>query len=382
MIGVILSDQIPFNSASLGSHEFEYLSRAINERHISGGGPFTKQAEAELSRLHRSGRSLLTTSCTHALELTSRLLDLREGDEVIVPSYTFVSTAAAFMLTGARPVFADVRADTLNIRPESVEELISSRTKAICIVHYAGIGADPLRFERLCAEKGIALIEDNAHGLGGSFAGRMLGTFGMASTMSFHETKNVTCGEGGAIHLSDPKLIERAEILREKGTNRARFFRGQVDKYTWVDVGSSWVMSDMLAAVLLAQLERREEIQVRRTRIWNRYEESLQDWSKATGARLPHVPSEAQHTSHMFYVRLPDLETRTAFINHLKADGINAVFHYQPLHLSEIGRAMGGAPGDCPESEKAADDLVRLPLFELLDDSSVARVIDSVTSFR
>jgi dTDP-4-amino-4,6-dideoxygalactose transaminase len=377
-----MSDQIPFNAASLGSHEFEYLSRAINERHISGGGPFTRRAEAELSELHGTGKSLLTTSCTHALELAGRLLNLREGDEVIVPSYTFVSTAAAFMLSGAKPVFADVRPDTLNICPDSAESLITPRTKAICVVHYAGVGADPLRFEDLCAKRGIALIEDNAHGLGGSYAGRKLGTFGTASTMSFHETKNVTCGEGGAIHLRDVALIERAEILREKGTNRARFFRGQVDKYTWVDVGSSWVMSDMLAAVLLAQLERRDEIQARRERIWYRYFNALQDWSQATGARLPFVPEEADHTSHMFYVRLPDLSTRTAFIGHLKTAGVNAVFHYQPLHLSEVGRAMGGRSGECPESERAADDLVRLPLFELLDDLSVARVIDSVTSFK
>lgn len=377
-----MSDPIPFNSASLGSREFEYLSRAINERHISGSGPFTRRAEAELSELHGTGRSLLTTSCTHALELAGRLLNLRDGDEVIVPSYTFVSTAAAFMLSGAKPVFADVRPDTLNMCPDSAESLITPRTKAICVVHYAGIGADPLRFEDLCAKRGIALIEDNAHGLGGSYGGRKLGTFGTASTMSFHETKNVTCGEGGAIHLRDSALIERAEILREKGTNRARFFRGQVDKYTWVDIGSSWVMSDMLAAVLVAQLERREEIQARRKRTWHRYFNALEDWSKATGARLPFVPAEAEHTSHMFYLRLPDLATRTAFIDHLKSARVNAVFHYQPLHLSEVGRAMGGRVGDCPESERAADDLVRLPLFELLDDLSFARVIDSVTSFK
>ncbi len=377
-----MQDQIPFNSANLGSREFEYLTRAINARHISGGGPYTRQAELQLSNLHGSGRSLLTTSCTHALELSSRLLNLSEGDEVIVPSFTFVSSASAFMLSGAKPIFADVRSDTLNICPSSAESLITERTKAICIVHYAGIGADPERFVELCRRNNLVLIEDNAHGLGGTYAGRPLGTFGQMSTMSFHETKNVTCGEGGAIHLNDASLIERAEILREKGTNRSRFFRGQVDKYTWVDVGSSWVMSDMLAAVLAAQLERFDEIQSRRQRIWDRYRSALSQWADERGFHTPKVPAEARHTSHMFYVRLDSLATRTSFLDHLKAKGVNAVFHYQPLHLSDVGRALGGKPGNCPEAERAGDDLVRLPLFETLDEGQQDQIIEAVISFR
>jgi len=376
-----MKDEIPFNSAVLGSQEFEHLTRAINGSHISGGGPFTREAELLLSQMHGSGRSLLTTSCTHALELAGRLLNLQEGDEVIVPSFTFVSTAAAFMLSGARPVFADVRPDTLNLCPDSVERLINDKTRAVCIVHYAGVAAEPERFSSLCQERGLTLIEDNAHGLGGSCGGRALGTFGQMSTMSFHETKNVTCGEGGALHLNDPDLIERAEILREKGTNRSRFFRGQVDKYTWVDVGSSWVMSDMLAAVLVAQLKRFSEIQDRRMRIWSQYRESLMDWSVSNGVKLPTIPRGVEHTAHMFYLRLPDLETRTRFLAHLKSRGVNAVFHYQALHLSDVGRSLGGAVGDCPESERAADDLVRLPLYWGLDERSQLRVVDAVTSF-
>jgi dTDP-4-amino-4,6-dideoxygalactose transaminase len=377
-----MQDQIPFNSASLGSREYEYLSRAINGRHISGGGPFTRLAEGLLDEIHGTGKSLLTTSCTHALELAGRILDLKPGDEVIVPSFTFVSTAAAFMLSGARPVFADVRGDTLNMSVEEAENLITSRTRAICIVHYAGVGAEPQRFQELCWRYGLTLVEDNAHGLGGSFGGTKLGTFGQMSTLSFHETKNVTCGEGGAIHLNDPELVERAEILREKGTNRARYFRGQVDKYTWVDVGSSWVISDLLAAILVAQLERRDDIQMRRRILWARYNEALTEWASEQNITTPLIPSEAEHTAHMFYLRLPNLENRSAFIDHLKQVGVTAVFHYQPLHLSEVGKLLGGQAGQCPETERAADDLVRLPLFEDLDERSQDRVIDAVTSFR
>lgn len=376
-----MKDEIPFNSAVLGSQEFEHLTRAINGNHISGGGPFTREAESLLSQMHGSGRSLLTTSCTHALELAGRLLNLREGDEVIVPSFTFVSTAAAFMLSGAKPVFADIHPDTLNICPDSAERLINERTKAICIVHYAGVGAEPEKFQELCKHHRLALIEDNAHGLGGRMHGQTLGTFGAMSTMSFHETKNVTCGEGGALHLNDIYLTERAEILREKGTNRARFFRGQVDKYTWVDVGSSWVMSDMLAAVLVAQLKRFDDIQDQRKRVWARYFECLADWADTRGVRLPSIPKGAEHTAHMFYLRLPDLESRTAFLSHLKSRGVNAVFHYQALHLSDVGRSLGGKIGDCPESERAADDLVRIPLFGGLNESAQTRVIEAVTSF-
>jgi dTDP-4-amino-4,6-dideoxygalactose transaminase len=245
---------IPFNRASFDGHELEYLAGAIQNGHVSGNGLYTKKAEEELRHIHGHGRTLLTTSCTHALEMAAILLQLKPGDEVIVPSFTFVSSAAAFLLHGGKPVFADVRADTLNLNFDAVEAAITSRTRAVCVVHYAGVGAEPDQFRQLADKHGLVLIEDNAHGLFGKFKGQSLGTFGQVSTLSFHETKNVTCGEGGAIHVNDLGYVERAEILREKGTNRSKFFRGQVDKYTWVDTGSSWVLSDLLAGVLLGQL--------------------------------------------------------------------------------------------------------------------------------
>jgi dTDP-4-amino-4,6-dideoxygalactose transaminase len=374
--------KIPFNRASFTSLEHEYISRAINNGHVSGSGSFTKVAEQLLTSIHGHGHTLLTTSCTHALELSACLLNLKPGDEVIVPSYTFVSTAAAFMLHGATPVFADVRSDTLNISLQSAESLISERTRAICLVHYAGVGAEPDSFRDLAAKNDLALVEDNAHGLGGHYKGIPLGTFGDMSAMSFHETKNLTCGEGGALYVQSDELRERAEILREKGTNRARFFRGQVDKYTWVDVGSSWVLSDLLAAVLVAQLERRAQIQERRELVWNAYFEGLADWALTEGVRLPQVPRNSSHTSHMFYLRMPSLRARSAFIDYMKNHGVSCVFHYQPLHLSEIGRSLGGFGGQCPESERAADDLVRLPLYADLENSEVDYVLQVVKQFR
>jgi dTDP-4-amino-4,6-dideoxygalactose transaminase len=377
-----VDSMIPFNRATLTSLEYEYLSRAINLGHVSGVGPFTKIAEAKLSELHGKGTSLLTTSCTHALELSARLLNLRDGDEVIVPSFTFVSTAAAFMLFGAKPVFADVSNETLNLSVESVQPLINERTKAICLVHYAGVGASPDLFRDLANEHRIALIEDNAHGLGGRWNGEPLGTFGDLSASSFHETKNITCGEGGALQINDENLRERAEILREKGTNRSRFFRGEVDKYTWVDIGSSWVLSDLLAAILVAQLERRDQIQQRRKAIWETYFYELQEWADSADVRLPVVPTGADHTAHMFYLRFPDLKARALFIDHMKIRGIGAVFHYQPLHLSDVGRSLGGFVGQCPVSETASEDLVRLPLFYGLEDNDVSRVVAAVKSFR
>lgn len=270
---------IPFNRASFDGNEFAYLSEAVREGHVSGGGRFTHQAEEILSTMHGGARVLLTTSCTHALEMSALLLDLQPGDEVIVPSFTFTSTASAFMLFGGRPVFVDVDPITLNMTTDAAEAAITPQTRAICIVHYAGVGADPSGFRALADQHGLVLIEDNAHGLGGSFEEVPLGTFGELSTLSFHETKNITCGEGGALVINNPIFEERAEILRDKGTNRSKFFRGQVDKYTWVDVGSSWTPSDLLAALLVGQLERFESIQQRRHEIWERYHKGLSSWA-------------------------------------------------------------------------------------------------------
>lgn len=372
---------IPFNQATLSAADYKEIQNTLDGLHISGNGPMAGRAERLLEGIHGTGRSLVTSSCTHSLEMCARLLRLQPGDEVIVPSFTFVSSAAAFLLHGARPIFADVREDTLNMDFDQLEGVVSPRTRAICIVHYAGVAAEPDRFSDFCEERGITLIEDNAHGLFGAFHGRPLGTFGSMSTMSFHETKNITCGEGGALHINQEDLIERAEILRDKGTDRSRFFRGEVDKYTWVDVGSSWVLSDILAALLVGQLERRDSIQRRRTHIWSRYSQELRDWAATYGARLPEIPAGVQHPAHLFHLRLPTLDDRTRFIEHLRTNGVNAVFHYQALHLSDVGRRSGGRTGQCPVSEVAANTLVRLPIHLGLTDSDVDRVIQATTSF-
>jgi dTDP-4-amino-4,6-dideoxygalactose transaminase len=372
---------IPFNRPAVVGNELLNISQAIDKGHISGSGSFTLEAERLLSAVSGSENVLMTSSCTHALELAARVLNLGPGDEVIVPAYTFVSSASAFALTGAKPVFVDVDPLTLNLDSALVEEAITERTKAVCTVHYAGIAMDIDRLAELCRKSGIPLIEDNAHGLSGSFNGQLLGTFGALSTLSFHETKNITCGEGGALAINQRQLLDRAEILREKGTDRSKFLRGQVDKYTWVGLGSSWVASDMLAAFLVAQLESFETIQQSRTRTWNTYDAELRDWAAQNGVRLPHVPSNSKHPAHMFYLQFEDVDTRTAYISHLKKAGIMAVFHYQALNCSKVGIELGGVPGSCPVSEHAAQTLVRLPLFHDITDFERERIISASTSF-
>lgn len=372
---------IPFNRASVTPLEESYVLQALSSGRISGDGPNTKRAQSILEEMHGPSTALLTTSCTSALEMSARLLDLQPGDEVIVPSYTFVSTASAFVWNGAKPVFADISLDTMNIDPASVESLITERTRAVSLVHYAGVGAQPDLFAEMTASHGLSLIEDNAHGLGGRWKGQALGTFGSLSTLSFHETKNVSCGEGGALIVRDPALVEAAEIIREKGTDRSRFLRGQVDKYTWVDVGSSWVMSDVLAAMLVAQLERFDDIQLKRKSIFERYAQGLADWSGQTGVVLPFLPAEADHPAHMFYVRLGSLAERDDFIAHMKSRGILSVFHYQPLHLSPAAVHGGYRAAECPNTIVAAETLVRLPLFVDLTDVEVSKVIEAVTAW-
>ena len=298
---------IPFNRASFDGNELTYLARAVSDGYVSGNGPFGKAAEQLLGEGHRSARALLTTSCTHSLELAALLLELEPGDEVIVPSYTFVTTASAFMMHGGRPVFVDVRADTLNLDLAAVEAAITPRTKAICLVHYGGVAAQPDEFRALADRHGISLVEDNAHGLFGTYRDRPLGTFGRMSSLSFHETKNLTCGEGGALVINDASLVERAEILREKGTNRSQFLRGAIDKYTWVDIGSSWVLSDLLAGVLLGQLERFDEIQTRRHALWDRYHVCLASWADRHDVATPVVPDGCGHTAHLFHLRLAEI---------------------------------------------------------------------------
>jgi len=308
------------------------------------------------------------------------LLDIQPGDEVIVPSFTFVTTANAFVLRGARPVFADIRPDTLNLDETLLERLITSRTCAIVPVHYAGVGCEMDAILAIAQHHGIAVVEDNAHGLFGKYKGRYLGTFGCLATQSFHETKNFTCGEGGALLINDPQYIERAEIIREKGTNRSRFFRGLVDKYTWVDVGSSYLPSDILAAFLYAQLEARDQIQARRQRIWHYYNDHLQDWATANDVRLPIVPAYCEQPYHMFYLLLPSLQQRQALIEHLKGHGILSVFHYLPLHLSDMGRKFGGQPGDCPVTEDISDRLLRLPFYNDLSEAEQVSVCAAIKS--
>jgi dTDP-4-amino-4,6-dideoxygalactose transaminase len=323
-------------------------------------------------------RALLTTSCTHALELAALLLDVGPGDEVILPAFTFVSTANAFVLRGARPVFCDVRPDTLNIDEEQVAAVLGERTRAIVPVHYAGVACELDPILGLAASRDVAIVEDNAHGLFGRYRGRWLGTLGTFSALSFHETKSFTCGEGGALLINEPAYVDRAEILREKGTNRKRFFRGEVDKYTWVEAGSSYVISDLLAAFLLAQFERRDDVQATRRRIWETYAAGLADWAASVGATLPVVPEGVEHAYHLFHLLMPSAGARAALIEELKRQGILSVFHYLPLHLSEMGGRYGGRPGQFPVTEDVSERLVRLPFYNDLSPADQERVIEAV----
>ena len=373
---------IRFNKPTVIGNELQYMQEAIANGHLSGDGPFTKRCHALLEQTLGVPKALLTTSCTHALEMAAILLDIQAGDEVIIPSFTFVSTVNAFVLRGAKPVFADVRADTLNLDETRLEELITERTKAIVPVHYAGVACEMDTILDIARRHQIAVVEDNAHGLFGKYRGRYLGTLGVMATQSFHETKNFTCGEGGALLINDPALVERAEIVREKGTNRSRFFRGQVDKYTWVDIGSSYLPSDLLAAFLYGQLEQAEEIQRRRQYIWEIYHRLLADWAAAWDIRQPVIPDDVEQAYHMYYILLPSLEMRTKLIEHLRNHDIKAVFHYLPLHLSDMGRRFGGQEGDCPVTEDVSNRLLRLPFYNTLSSEEQERIIDALHQFR
>jgi dTDP-4-amino-4,6-dideoxygalactose transaminase len=373
---------IPFNRPALSGNEIQYMTEAINNQHISGDGAFTQKCHRVLEQRLGVHKALLTTSCTHALEMAALLLSVDPNDEVIVPSFTFVSTINAFVLRGARPIFIDIRPDTLNLDETQLERLITPRTKAIVVVHYAGVGCEMDAILEIARRYQIPVVEDNAHGLFGKYKDRYLGTFGCLSTQSFHETKNLTCGEGGALLINDPQYIERAEIIREKGTNRSRFFRGQVDKYSWVDIGSSYLPSDILAAFLYAQLEECDQIQTKRRRVWDYYYNHLQDWAKTKDVRLPITPAHCEQPYHMFYLLLPSLEVRQVLIAHLKSAGILSVFHYLPLHLSEIGLRFGGKEGDCPVTEDTSDRLLRLPFYNDLSDADQARVVEAIHSFK
>ena len=374
--------EIPFNRAGVEGQELDHIGRSVCIGQIAGDQAYSRKCQALLEEVLGAPKVLLTTSCTHALELAALLLDIGPKHEVIVPSFTFVSTANAFVLRGARIRFADIRPDTLNIDENQIERLVSPRTRAIVPVHYAGVGCEMDAIGAIARKHCIPIVEDNAHGLFGKYKDRWLGSFGVLATQSFHATKNITCGEGGALVVNDPALIDRAEVMREKGTNRSRFFRGQVDKYSWVDIGSSYVMSDVLAAFLYGQLEVWRQIQEKRQRIWQCYHTELRDWAMAHDVRCPIVPDGCDPAYHMYYLILPSLQIRQALIAFLKARGILAVFHYLPLHLSPMGQNLGGRPGDCPVSESTSDRLLRLPFFTSLDAASQGRVIDAILSFK
>ncbi|HTZ82111.1 MAG TPA: dTDP-4-amino-4,6-dideoxygalactose transaminase, partial [Candidatus Acidoferrales bacterium] len=354
----------------------------IANGHASGDGPFTKKCRQLLERELGVLRALLTPSCTHALEMAALLLDCGPGDEVIVPSFTFVSTANAFALRGSKIVFCDIRPDTLNLDEQLLESLITPRTKAIVPVHYAGVPCAMESIMEIAARNGVEVVEDNAHALFARFRNRYTGTFGCLAAQSFHETKNFTCGEGGALIINDPRLVERANVIRDKGTNRSMFFRGMVDKYTWTDIGSSFLLSDLLAAFLYAQIEARELIQEKRKRVWDHYYEELRDWAKDVGARLPVVPLDCEQAYHMFYIVMPSSDHRDAFISHLKASGILSVFHYVPLHSSPAGKKFSARWVPCPIAEQASSRLVRLPFYNDLSFEEQRRVLAAVTSYR
>jgi dTDP-4-amino-4,6-dideoxygalactose transaminase len=369
--------KIPFNRPAPLGRELEYVADAFHRGHISGEGHYTRRA-TEILEGELGARVLLTTSCTHALEMAALLLNVMPGDEIIVPAFTFTSTINAFVLRGASPVFVDIRPDTLNIDERHVARAITRKTKAIVVVHYAGIACEMDALVEIAEQHGVPLVEDNAHGLFGRYHGKPLGSFGRLSTLSFHETKNFTCGEGGALVINDPSLYDRAEILREKGTDRSRFYRGDTDKYGWVDVGSSYVLSDILAGVLLAQLEKRDEVQTRRAALWNRYLAGLHDWAAAAQVKLPTVPENVDPAYHLFYVVLPTPQAQQALIRALRHDGIDAVFHYLPLNRSAMARTLGADGYSCPVTEATSERLVRLPFFTRLNETEQSTVIDTL----
>ena len=372
---------IYFNRPDITASDRDYLAEAITSGHSSGNGAFTQRVEEQIRSTAGAGRALLTTSCTHALEMSALLCNLAPSDEVIVPSYTFVSTASAFALFGAKPVFVDSRQDTLNIDTSLIEASITPRTRAICVVHYGGVACEMEQILAIAHAHNLTVIEDNAHGLYAKYKGEYLGTLGSLATQSFHETKNITCGEGGALLVNDAALVERAEILREKGTNRSRFLRGQVDKYTWVDIGSSWVTSDLLAAILWGQLQRADQINAGRIAIWNQYDQELRDWADRHGVLRPLVPEGCEHVGHVYHLRFARAEQRTRFIAHMKSQSIMCVFHYQPLNVSPVGQRFGGFLGQCPVAEHAGECLVRLPLYNNLTESDQTRVIETTINF-
>ena len=372
---------IPFNKPPYIGKESEYVLDAVNKGHISGDGEYTKKCAKKLEELSGTKRALLTTSCTHATEMAALLSDIKPGDEVIMPSYTFVSTADAFVLRGATPVFVDIRPDTMNIDETLIEDAITPKTKAIVPVHYAGVGCEMDTIMDIARRHNLTVIEDAAQAIASTYKGKALGTFGDFGCYSFHETKNISMGEGGALLIQNEDMIEPAEIIREKGTNRAKFFRGQIDKYTWVNYGSSYLPSDMNAAYLWAQLENIDIIQKKRLSVWNRYREGLSELEKREYIEFGMIPDECTNNAHMFYIKVSDLETRTELISYLKEKGIMAVFHYVPLHSAPAGRKFGRFNGEDRYTTKESERLMRLPLFYSISDEEVEYTIEMLLEY-
>ena len=372
---------IPFNVPPFVGSEETYMKEAIISGKISGDGIFTKKVHSYLEKINPNCKALLTTSCTHALEMAAILSDVSQGDEVIMPSYTFVSTANAFVLRGARPIFIDVRPDTMNIDENLIENAITEKTKAIVPVHYAGISCEMDKIIEIARKNNLFIVEDAAQGMSSEYKGRPLGTMGDFGCFSFHETKNFSMGEGGAIMINDDRYIEEAEIIREKGTNRSRFFRGQVDKYTWVSKGSSYLPSDLNAAYLFAQLEKADLIQESRTKSWKLYYDLLMPLYNEGKIVLPVIPSECKHNAHMFYIKLQDIEERTKMIDHLMKNDILSVFHYVPLHSSEAGMKYGEFRGEDRYTTKESERLLRLPMYYGLKEQDIIYITNMVHSF-
>lgn len=375
---IVTAPFLPFNRPYITGREFQYMEEAASRAHLSGDGPFTRRCHDWLQQRSGCRRALLTHSCTGALEMCSLLVDLEPGDEVVMPSFTFVSTANAVALRGAVPVFVDIRRDTLNIDERRVESVITPRTRAIVAVHYGGVGCDMNALQAIASRHQLLLIEDAAQALGSTYRQRPLGSLGQLAAVSFHETKNIISGEGGALLINDERFVERAEIVREKGTDRTRFLRGQADKYTWVDLGSSFLPSELTAAFLWAQMETAEEIMARRLEIWSWYYERFQALAAREVVRLPIVPEDRTHNGHMFFVLARDLDARTRAIARLNEVGINAVFHYVPLHSSPAGRRLGRAPDPLPETDAASARLIRLPLWIGMRQADVDRIATAV----
>lgn len=369
---------LPLHRPTIYGPEMRYVSDTIRARNFAGDGPFTRRCERLFEETLGCPRALLTTSCTDAMEMAGLIFRLQPGDEVILPTFTFVSTANAFALRGSKPIFCDIRADTLNINERLLPQLLSSRTKGIVVVHYSGVACEMDAVMEFAAQHGLWVLEDNAHGAFGKYRGRWLGTIGQLGALSFHETKNLQCGEGGALLVNLARLQVDAEVIRDKGTNRGAYQRGKVDKYEWVSLGSSYVMADILAAFLWGQLECRQIAARSRRLRWTRYYEALKPWANSHGIDLPNPPPHCEHTHHVFYLVMPSRAARNQFISHLKKSRITAAFHFVPLHDSPMGKTIGRATLPCPVAQSVSQRLVRLPLYNNMDDEEQERILDSI----